>query len=442
MRFLKIISSLALAYGLLVLSTGISAHETGTPGSADGMIVTRHFSGIWDQVDQEAQGLAIQVVEQFDDSRKSVTYWYTYGTDRNTAWFVGIGDLVDNRIDLMLFESKDVGFMQDAQPGNDPVQSIGTMTIVFDSCKSGVVTYETDHDEVGSGSFKIERLLEIMNTHCTGGISDDMHADGMFGNQYLKLDPARDGITGNGLTMYEDYSGHMEFEVEVEGLQDGEYHLYIGMQDQGAFVVHEGHGDMKFSSPAEDGHRLMNFDPRGEQIDIHDGMGAVLSSFDEMMNEDDHGHHGDDDGNHDDNDHNFDCEFGHGSGHGMGHGMGGGMDDCVEDGDFVEIEVDLLNTGVLSEAEGEADWEMNSHRVEFSVEIEGVPVGSYALVVGGMEVGMIEAFELHDGDVYGHLKFRDPETHGREHLDFEPRGQKIEVLQGSTTILEVEFPAE
>jgi hypothetical protein len=234
----------------------------------------------------------------------------------------------------------------------------------------------------------------------------------------------------------------MEFEVGVDGLQDGEYHLYIGMRDQGAFIVHEGHGDMKFSSPAEDGHQLMNFDPRGEQLEIRDGMGAVLSSFDEMLDEDDHGHHGDDDGNHDDDDHNYDCEFGPGSGHGMGHGMGGGMDDCVEDGDFVEIEVDLLNAGVLSEAEGEAEWEMNSDRVEFSVEIEDVPVGSYPLLVGGTEVGIIEAFEMHDGDVYGHLKFRDPETHGREHLDFEPRGQKIEVLQGGTTILEIEFPTE
>jgi hypothetical protein len=38
--------------------------------------------------------------------------------------------------------------------------------------------------------------------------------------------------------------------------------------------------------------------------------------------------------------------------------------------------------------------------------------------------------------------FRDPESYGREHLDFEPRGQKIEVLQQNNTILEVNFPAE
>ena len=85
---------------------------------------------------------------------------------------------------------------------------------------------------------------------------------------------------------------------------------------------------------------------------------------------------------------------------------------------------------------------MNTDRVEFSVEIEDIPVGSYTLKVGGIEEGIIEAFEMHDGGVYGHIKFRDPETNGRNHLDFEPRGQKIEVFQGDSVILEVNFPTE
>ena len=101
-----------------------------------------------------------------------------------------------------------------------------------------------------------------------------------------------------------------------------------------------------------------------------------------------------------------------------------------------------MNTAVLSEAKGEAEWKMNTDRVEFSVEIEDVPVGSYSLKVAGIEEGIIEAYEMHDGDVYGRIKFRDPETTGREHLDFEPRGQKIEVFQGDNIILEVNFPIE
>ena len=440
MRVMRFISSIALATGLIASGTNVFAHGTGSGDFPDGLMVTRHFTGIWDQVDQEAQGLALQVIEQLDDSRKSVVYWYTYGADRKSAWFVGVGILTDNQIDFELFESTDVGFMQDAEPGNDSVASIGTMTIVFDSCDSGVVTFETDIATVGSGTFNIERLLEVMNTHCSGGISDDMHADSIFSDQLVELTPARAGITGSGQAQYEDYPAHMEFEVKVEGLADGSYHLFVGMHDRGEFTVHAGHGEMEFVSPAEDGKMLMTFDPRGKQIEVHDGQGAVLSSFGDMFEEDDHGHHGDGDGHHGDGDHNYDCEFGPGSGHGMGGGMGGGMADCVADGEFIEIEVDLDNTGVLSEAKGEAEWEMNSQRVEFSVEIEDVPVGSYTLKVGGVEVGIIEAFEMHMGGVFGHIKFRDPESYGREHLDFEPRGQKIEVFQGENIILEVDFP--
>ena len=438
MKFFKSTSIITLAICVLGLSTGLFAHGEGSGSSTDEFIVTRHFTGAWDQVDQESQGLSLEVIEQLDDSRKAVAYWYTYGSDRKTAWYFGVGDLVENRIELELFNSTDVGFMQDAKPGNDSVHSIGTMTITFDSCNSGAVTFETSHAEVGNGSFDIERLTEVMNTHCSGGISDDMHADAMYGEQRIELSSAREGITGSGHARYEDYPGHMEFEVEVEGLPDGDYHLFVGMQDRGEINVHEGHGNLEFRSPGETGSLMMTFDPRGMLIEIHDDQGVMLSSFDNSFEQDDHNHHGAGDGHDGDNSHNYDCEFGHGS----GHGMGGGMTDCVDDGEFIEIEIDLVNTGVLVDAKGEAEWAMNSNRVEFSVEIEAVPVGSYSLKVGGNEVGVIEAFEMHDGDIYGHIKFRDPETHGREHLDFEPRGQKIEVFQGASIILEVEFPSE
>ena len=441
MGYLKLITSSTLAIGLLITGINLHAHGTGSGDSTDGFMVTRHFTGSWDQVDQESQGLSLDVVEQQDGSRRSVVYWFTYGTDRKATWYLGIGDLVDDRIEFVLYESTDVGFMQDAVPGDDSVHSIGTMTIVFEDCDSGAVTFETSHEEVGSGSFNITRLTDVMNTHCSGGISDDMPADAMFGEQRLELAPAREGTTGSGHARYEDFPGHMEFEVEVEGLPNGDYHLYVGAQDEGDFTVNEGRGEMEFASPAETGKMMMTFDPRGKQIEIHDNVGAVLSSFDSMFEEDEHGHHGDGD-----DDHNYDCEFGPGSGHGMGGGMGGGMGDgmgdCVNDGEFIEIEADFVNTGVFPGASGEAEWEMNSDRVMFSVEVENVPVGSYSLVVGGDEVGIIEAFEMHNGEVYGHITFRDPEAHGREHLDFEPRGKNIKVLQNGNSILEVAFPSE
>lgn len=441
MKFIGLLSTIALTIGLITPGGNLYAHGSGSLGSEDVFMVTRHFTGAWDQVDQESQGLSLEVIDQGDNSRRAVVYWYTYGQDRKTAWYLGIGDLVEDRIEFVLHDSTDVGFMQNNEPGDESVQSFGTMTIVFDSCDSGFVTFESDHEEVGSGSFNINRVSSVMNTHCSGGISDDMHADTMFGEQRLELTPAKEGVTGSGHARYDDYPGHMEFELEVEGLPDGVYQLHVGMQDEGSFNVLEGHGGMEFASPKETGKMMMTFDPRGQQIEIRDDQGVILSSFENSFEEDDHGHHGSGDGQAGDGYHNYDCEYGPGHG-GMGGNMGGGMTDCVYDGEYVEIEMDLENTGVLLDAKGEAEWEMNSERVEFAVEIEDVPVGSYLLKVGGVEVGTIEAHEMHDGDIYGRIKFRDPQTHSRELLDFEPRGQKIEVLQGPNVILEVEFPEE
>ena len=228
MKVIRLFSTISLAIGLTISGANLFAHGSGS-GSGDSMgdfMVTRHFTGSWSQVDQESQGLNLEVIEQLDDSRRSVAYWYTYGADRNSAWYLGIGDLVDDHIVYELYDSTDVGFMQDAEPADDSVQSIGTMTIVFENCDSGTVTLETNHAEVGSGSFNIARVSEVMNTHCSGGISDDMHADAMFGEQRMELTSAREGITGNGHARYEDYPGHMEFEIDTDGLPDGDYHLF------------------------------------------------------------------------------------------------------------------------------------------------------------------------------------------------------------------------
>lgn len=432
----------AASSGAQLLAHGNDAGGSTPHGPAEGMMVTRHFTGIWDQVDQESQGIALQVVEQLDDSRRAVAYWYTYGPDRQTTWFIGIGELLDNRIEMRLYDSTDVGFMQDSDPDNDPVSDIGSLVFEFNSCHSGTVTYDTNRAGIGSGSFRIERLAEVMNTHCSGSIVDDMHSDAMFGEQRLELRSARDGIDGNGYARYEDHPGLMEFEVEVQGLPDGSYRLFVADGDRGAFEVVNGSGGLRFSAPGEDGYMLMNFDPRGARIGVHDGQGTVLSSFGEVLERDEHGHH-DGMGSGDDFGHDFDCSYGSHDGMGGGHGGGmGGEPDCVEDGEYVEIEVDLLNTGVLADAEGEAEWEMNASRVRFAVEVEDVPTASYLLRVGGADVGTIEVFAMHNGETYGRLSFRAPPVSGVNPLDFEPRGQKIEVLSGDEVILEVSFPPE
>ena len=444
-------------FSLIVVSLKLNAHGPGTgpTQSPNGLIVTRHFSGLWEQPEHQNQGFTLHIVHQYSGERTAVAFWFTFGENNEPTWLMGQGPVIENRIELDLYKVSDVEFLQQKNPDMSFAEVIGTALMEFDSCQTGTVTYNADLPGIGNGTFPIEQFGWILNTRCSGGMSDDMPVGAMHGRQGLELLSARDGVFGSGRARFESYPNYAEFEVEVEGLQDGDYRLYVGMHDQGVFSVHDGRGEIQFASPAEDGHRLLNFEPRGQRVEIHDDMGVVLSSFDDVMDEDDYsqyrGGHGY--GNGQGNGHYYSCNNGSGwggghmgGGHGGGHGggMGGnhGGANCVEDGDFIEVEVDLQSTGAVTDARGEAEWQMNSHRVRFSVEIEGVAEGPYPLHVGGEEVGIIEAFKMHNGFVYGHLVFKDPEVYGMAHLDFDPRGQKIEVLQGETVILEAEFPVE
>ncbi len=68
----------------LFLSTSVFA---GNP------LITSSFSGIWDQPEQESQGIILQIGEQLDEEgieqKVGIAYWFTYGPDleqRMVSW--------------------------------------------------------------------------------------------------------------------------------------------------------------------------------------------------------------------------------------------------------------------------------------------------------------------------------------------------------------------
>ncbi|MCU0989949.1 MAG: hypothetical protein MUE63_10290 [Xanthomonadales bacterium] len=365
---------------------------------------------LWDQTQHENQGINLQIVHQASGDTVGVAYWYTYGADRHSAWFIGIGPVSGNRVDMTLYEVDDVGFLQNDDPNDDPVVPVGTLAMEFSSCNAGEVTFDTGLPDVGSGSFAVERITDLLNTQCSGGISDDTPAGVVTTEQRLALVSARQGITGSGHADFEERADRTEFKVEAEDIPNGTYRIFVGGVDRGQLVVSLGIGETEFRSPVETGKVLLTFDPRGQVIEVRDGQGAVLTSGDAVFEG------GDDNG-------------------GGGGGGGGGIDFGT-----TEIEVELSNTGVYPAASGDAKLEPRDDRTDFSVEIEDVPAGSYALRIGGTVVGTLQAALDVDGTVRGELEFRDPVEPGKILLDFDPRGKQIDVLQGNTVVLETLFP--
>ena len=370
---------------------------------AQDVVVTRNFTSAWDQTNHESQGLSLQIIDQANGDKLGTAYWFTYGDDKESAWFLGVGPVTGNRIEMILYEGNDIGFLEDSKPGDDQVAAVGTMEIEFSGCDDGVVTFTTEITGVGSGTFPISRLTDMYNTDCSGGISDDTPSDVVASEQRIGLLPARDGITGSGHADFEERADRTDFSVEVEDLADGSYRILVGSVDRGELIVNMSIGETEFRSPVETGKVLLTFDPRDQLVEIHDGQGAVLTSGDAVF----------DDGDDDD----VDIDFG-----------------------TAEIEVELTNTGVFVEASGDARLRPREDRTDFRVEIEDVPVGPYSLRVGGQTVGVIQVKTLEDGSIEGELEFRNPVEPGKILLDFDPRGQEIEVIDDSTVILETLFP--
>ena len=368
--------------------------------------MTRNFTGGWAQTDHESQGISLQVIDQASGDKMAVAYWFTYGEDDKSAWFLSVGPVTDNRIEMTLYEASGVGFLEDNSPGDDQVVAVGTMEMEFSGCDDGVVTFVTDLARVGSGTFPISRLTDLFNTDCSGGVSDDTPSDVLASEQRISLVAAREGSLASGHADFEERVDRTSFSVEVEDMLDGSYQIFVGDTDRGELVVNMGIGETEFRSPGEAGKILLTFDPRGELVEIYDDQGVVLTSGDVVFDP------GDDDDNGDP------IDFG-----------------------MVEIDVDLTNTGVFPLASGDARLRPEVDRTDFKVEIEDVPVGSYTLRIADQVVGTINAVLLEDGTVEGELEFRNPVESGKILLDFDPRGQQIDVLDESTVILETLFPS-
>ena len=405
---------------LFSLTMMVWAIATTIPASAKDVVVTRYFSGLWDQPKQEAQGIMLQIIDQEEDGKKkAVAYWFTYGDDLDTAWYMAIGYVEGDQVIMKLYDSAGVEFMEDDAPGNDSVYSIGDLVLWFHNCNKGTATYDTE-DAIGSGEFEIKRLAGLYNSRCSGGISDDTPSNAKPTMLEVELEPAREGITGKGKAKFWERVDRSDFHVSAEDIGDGLYDIMVceGVDGYtnpvGSLDVVSGEGSTQFRSPAIDGKENLAFDPRDCLIEIHDGTGAVLTSGDDVLAPKNKGNSGGDDGDN-------------------GNGK-------------KEIEVDLnnLTTGIYPEGEGEASYIEKNNSVEFEVEIKGVPAGSYPLWVAGTQRGeiIVAADEEEDEDdtLKGKLRFSDPQKEGREWLNFDPRGEWVEVYDETERIFDVLFP--
>jgi len=276
---LKKASWLALFVMLLFSSSVFSSN----------LMITRSFSGIWSQPDQESQGFILQIGEQAGDVKVGVAYWFTYGEDLQTTWYLGVGPVNGNEITMRLYTAYNIEFMADDLEGDENVEHVGTLNLVFHNCNQGTASFDTPDEVIGSGEFRIKRINSIYHDRCSGGISDDTKPDAKPSKYEVWLHSVRDGYKGKGKAKFWERVERSDFEVEAEEVPDGTYTLKVCGGVQGEMVVENGEGEgeveFEFHSPLDDGKPLLSFDPRDCLIELWDDKGAFLTSGDEVLSE-------------------------------------------------------------------------------------------------------------------------------------------------------------
>ena len=230
---------------------------------------------------------------------------------------------------------------------------------------------------------------EVLSTMLSGsGESDDSRV-----REETLLSPTEFASGGRARVRFERRKdGELRFDVDLENVTPGEYRVFVGGVERGTIVTSAlGHGEIEWRTDSDDpDHLPLDFDPRGQTVDIVDSSGNVVFTGDS-------------------------------------EGRLPGVNDCS----FQEVETPLTPTSSAGTGSGRARFRIRDDcRRDFNVEIEDVPTGSYDLWVDGALRGTIEVVEV-PGGTEGEIEFdTEVDDPGEIFLDFDPNGASVEVRQG------------
>ena len=232
--------------------------------------------------------------------------------------------------------------------------------------------------------------------------------------------------------------GYTEFEVDIEYLPEGDYTLFVGGEQKGVIQARPdgdndgAEGELEFYSDGRDSAPLLDFDPFGQLIEVRSGdevvfsvtmpqkEGLLVHSTSARKEGENNRSRGDRE---------------------RGQGKGGRYEE------YTSYETErwvlyLENTGSYPTAKAMVELVIDEDGRELDVEVDDLPIGSYTLRVGGQDRGtlMVSAYTSRDGDsgsneTEGELGFSEEmDEDDNQPLDFEVKGQTIEILEGESII--------
>lgn len=254
---------------------------------AQAVRITPAHSGTWYDPAFDKQGFVLEVLGKSDNGpeRIATLQWYTYDDAGMPVWAVGAGVTEGNVLRVTLQQAFGGARPPEVVEASELVD-FADVVLTFGQCHRGTADFTMSSDG-SEGSYALVRLTQIGATTCTGGLADEVEP----GSDPVTLvrQMASTGLVAGaqGTLKFKLRSAEAELEVDTRFLPVGDYSLWVGGEDKGTFAVEHassnGNGVTKgtilFRAPAGEGELLLDFDPRGQLIEVVDANGATALSL-------------------------------------------------------------------------------------------------------------------------------------------------------------------
>jgi hypothetical protein len=164
--------------------------EVTSEALADPFVVEAGTSSAWYDPAHDGEGFMLEILP----NDRAAMYWFTYDTEGNQDWYVGVGRIRGNRILFpKLMKSSGGEFGPDFDPDKVTRSVVGSASFIWSGCDTGTMEWVIDSDGNGwrQGRMELQRLTTVMGIECGNhSLPPEIDAGLLSGSWY---DPTHDG---------------------------------------------------------------------------------------------------------------------------------------------------------------------------------------------------------------------------------------------------------
>ena len=151
------------SHGLLAALLALAgAFVSAGAQSPDSLSLRGDFSGTWYDPAQSGHGLNIEVL----DRGRAVVAWYTFDAQGAPMWLFGLGSVEGPRVRASMSRVEGGRFPPLFDSAAAQTRAWGELTIDFDDCNKGTLSWTPTAAGFSAGSMPLSRLTDVQGERC------------------------------------------------------------------------------------------------------------------------------------------------------------------------------------------------------------------------------------------------------------------------------------